>query len=417
MLKKILLLMIFICVTLLGKEEKIVISYKENEPILGKNHFLVLSDIPIPTYRNTLGYFSTVNIEGKTLKIQSDLEKIVIKKDEQVIDEKNVIWDKQVFKIEDLDLGGIGVNLKWNSLNKQELQMMLSWWDLQSNNYNLEIEYKYPNKTDILKMEINMPHFNPDIYLNFSYGTPILKRQEYDKKYLIIKKISLNDYDLEITKDKDGLNGLKLKLNSLAKIEETNETIKIIPLIEKYPNIFVEETDENNLFKNSKEIFLALELPKNTSYNTGYKITGDILELNYRDTKKILIDKIILINGKNKLLKTIGIRKRYQNRDKIIIDNLKNAENYYTIEALGKSNFHYKDLNIKIGEIEENIDKSGNSKEIILDFGKLKVENGLVNISIDNIETLPQGKELEYKILNVQNEEIENIKLKLYIEN
>lgn len=295
--------------------------------------------------------------------------------------------------------------------------MMLSWWDLQSNNYNLEIEYKYPNKTDILKMEINMPHFNPDIYLNFSYGTPILKRQEYDKKYLIIKKISLNDYDLEITKDKDGLNGLKLKLNSLAKIEETNETIKIIPLIEKYPNIFVEETDENNLFKNSKEIFLALELPKNTSYNTGYKITGDILELNYRDTKKILIDKIILINGKNKLLKTIGIRKRYQNRDKIIIDNLKNAENYYTIEALGKSNYHYKDLNIKIGEIEENIDKSGNSKEIILDFGKLKVENGLVNISIDNIETLPQGKELEYKILNVQNEEIENIKLKLYIEN
>lgn len=408
----------------MGEESSISINYKVDEPLLGKGYYLTLSDIPVANYPNTVGYFSSVDIEGKNLKIEKDLKKIIIKRSGEVIRETDVTWEKYAFDIKGLDLGGLIIDLRWVILNRQKIDVMISEWNLEDGSYELEIEYIYPKKKDIQKMKISMPKFNPDIYLDFDYKTPILKKQEYNKKYLVVKKIALNDYDLEITKNRENLEGLKLILSKEASIEGKNteenqyiSSVKIVPLIEKYPKVFVEERDSENIFKNSKEIFIGLELPKDIEYNSNYKISGDILKVKYRDLEKVLIDKIIIIDGMNEITKTIGITNWYGDGKKIYIDNTDDGKRYYEIESINEVQKNYKNLKIKIGDLEKDIDSEGDSEIISLENMKVKVEDGTVSVSFNELNNFNQGMELKYDILSNRNEIIDRIKLKFYMEN
>lgn len=421
---KIFILLLLICLKLMGEESSISINYKVDEPLLGKGYYLTLSDIPVANYPNTVGYFSSVDIEGKNLKIEKDLKKIIIKRSGEVIRETDVTWEKYAFDIKGLDLGGLVIDLRWVILNRQKIDVMISEWNLEDGSYELEIEYIYPEKKDIQKMKISMPKFNPDIYLDFDYKTPILKKQEYNKKYLVVKKIALNDYDLEITKNRENLEGLKLILSKEASIEGKNteenqyiSSVKIVPLIEKYPKVFVEERDSENIFKNSKEIFIGLELPKDIEYNSNYKISGDILKVKYRDLEKVLIDKIIIIDGINEVSKTIGITNWYGEGEKIYIDNTNDGKRYYEIESINEVQKNYKNLKIKIGDLEKDIDSEGDSEIISLENMKIKVEDGTVSVSFDELNNFNQGMELKYDILSNRNEIIDRIKLKFYMEN
>lgn len=421
---KIFILLLLICLKLMVEESSISINYKVDEPLLGKGYYLTLSDIPVANYPNTVGYFSSVDIEGKNLKIEKDLKKIIIKRSGEVIRETDVTWEKYAFDIKGLDLGGLIIDLRWVILNRQKIDVMISEWNLEDGSYELEIEYIYPKKKDIQKMKISMPKFNPDIYLDFDYKTPILKKQEYNKKYLVVKKIALNDYDLEITKNRENLEGLKLILSKEASIEGKNteenqyiSSVKIVPLIEKYPKVFVEERDSENIFKNSKEIFIGLELPKDIEYNSNYKISGDILKVKYRDLEKVLIDKIIIIDGMNEVTKTIGITNWYGDGKKIYIDNTDDGKRYYEIESINEVQKNYKNLKIKIGDLEKDIDSEGDSEIISLENMKVKVEDGTVSVSFDELNNFNQGMELKYDILSNRNEIIDRIKLKFYMEN
>lgn len=88
-----------------------LINYKENEPLLGKGYYLTFGEIPIATYKNTIGYFSTVEIIGKNLKIKEGLKKIVITNQNNILKEIE-IQKQDIIKIEDIELNGINVSLK-----------------------------------------------------------------------------------------------------------------------------------------------------------------------------------------------------------------------------------------------------------------------------------------------------------------
>lgn len=423
-MKNIFILVFLVYTNIMAERNELTLKYKYNEPLLGKGHYLIVSDIPVPTYPNTVGYFSNVEILGKNLQISKDLEKVTIKKDGKIIREEKVDWNNYIFQMENIDLDGLVVDLKWKSLNRQKIELALSEWNLEEKNYRLEIEYTYPSGNEIMLLNIEMPEFNPDIYLDFDYRTPILKKQEYEKKYLIVKKIVLSDYDLEITKSKDKLDGLRLILSPNAIIEGDNSEnnhykndVKIVPLIEKYPGIFIEELNYGDVFKNSKEIYIGVELPKDIRYNSNYKISGNILSAVYKNKKKPLIDKIIILNGEREIFKTIGIRKNHSAQDRIYVENLEKNGNYYEIESSDIIDRNYKNMKIKLGNIVEVIDNLGNSKIITLENMKLKVEKGEVFVLIDDLAKVAQGTEISYKIIDKNGDIIDKINLKFYVEN
>ncbi|MGL5208038.1 hypothetical protein [Cetobacterium sp.] len=229
---------------------------------------------------------------------------------------------------------------------------------------------------------------------------------------------------MEITKSENKLDGLRLILKPEGVIEGDNQdtnyyrnTIKVVPLIEKYPGIFLEELDYGNIFKNSKEIFIGLELPKDLNYNKTYKISGDILSIAYKNKKNTLIDKIVILSGEKKIFKIIGITKNYNSQDKIQIGDSEKNNKYYEVESSNSINKNYKNLKIKLNNIEEVIDNLGNSRVILFENMKIKVENGKVFVSIDELEKFEQGQEITYDILNKNNEIIDKINLKFYMEN
>lgn len=158
-------------------------------------------------------------------------------------------------------------------------------------------------------------------------------------------------------------------------------------------------------------------MPKNLNYNSTYKITGDILQVSYGKEKKELINKIILTDGKKDVNKVIGINKAYNLGNKIYIDNSDFGQGYYELESSEKVQENYKNLILKIQDFEISIDSFGNSKIHIFYFGKLKVERGKVYITIDDLEKLTQGEEIKYTILNSEKQEVEDVKVKLYLEN
>lgn len=70
---------VFLLNILIYSQNKVLINYKENEPLLGKGYYLTFGKSSIGTYENTTGYFSTIEIIGKNLKINEGLKKIIIK--------------------------------------------------------------------------------------------------------------------------------------------------------------------------------------------------------------------------------------------------------------------------------------------------------------------------------------------------
>lgn len=420
-MKKKIFMMFFIFLNLFAEENFLKVNYKANEPLLGKGHYLILSDVPVATYANTIGYFSNVDIQGKVTPIQKDLEKVTIKKDGEIIVRKDVKWEQYIFELEDIDLGGTKVNFRWKSLNRQRIELMISEWNLVKNDYKLEIEYQYPDKTEAFNLNISMPEFNPDIYLDFDYKAPILKKQEYGKRYLILKKVIMNDYDLEITKNRVNSNGLQLDLKSEVVIKGVEDDgyegiVKVVPLIESYPNIYTEISNEN-IIDEYKEFYIGLELPTDLNLNLSYKIEEEILNLSYNRIRRRILQKVILLPANNEVTKKVALDKWYIPGQKIYIDDFKNTRGYYLLEHKGELTGKYSNFKIKVGEVEEEIDIFGESEEIHSKFIRMKVEDGRVSICIDRPNELTQGTKFEYNILDEKDNLIEVVNLEFYIEN
>lgn len=164
----------FILTIFIYSQNKVLINYKENEPLLGKGYYLTFGKSSIGTYENTTGYFSTIEIIGKNLKINEGFKKNNYKKQNKIL--KEIKRDNQdIIEIEDIELNGLNISLKWDFENKE---------------YTINIEYIYSEKIENMNLSIYMPKFNPEIYLDINPNITILKKQEYDKKYLILKKLN-----------------------------------------------------------------------------------------------------------------------------------------------------------------------------------------------------------------------------------
>ena len=414
-MKKIIFLFFLINI-LIYSQNKVLINYKENEPLLGKGYYLTFGEIPIATYENTIGYFSTVEIIGKNLKIKEGLKKIIIKNQNNILKEIE-IQKQDIIKIEDIELNGINISLKWDFLRKDQIGIMINQWDFEKKEYNVDIEYLYIDKIESMNIFINMPKFNPEIYLDINPNKIILKKQEYNKKYLILTKIRLNDYDMEITKNIDNSKDFKVKLNSKLTIENENYlgTINLVPLIEKYPNIYLENVDTEDIFKNSKEVTIGVQLSQNLNFNSDYKILGNLLEVQYGKYKKGMLDKVIIINGKTEIKRILGLNNNFHIHKKIYLDNEDNQNIF--LEKVGTMINNYKNLKIKIDDKEMLIDNNGNSELINTSIGNLKVEEGKITLLIENKDNIKQGDNIKFSILSLKNEILEEILLQIYLYN
>lgn len=411
-MKKIIFLFFLINI-LIYSQNKVLINYKENEPLLGKGYYLTFGEIPIATYENTIGYFSTVEIIGKNLKIKEGLKKIVIKNQNNILKEIE-IQKQDIIKIEDIELNGINISLKWDFLRKDQISIMINQWDFEKKEYNVDIEYLYIDKIESMNISINMPKFNPEIYLDINPNKIILKKQEYNKKYLILTKIRLNDYDMEITKNIDNSKDFKVKLNSKLTIENENYlgTINLVPLIEKYPNIYLENVDTEDIFKNSKEVAIGVQLSQNLNFNSDYKILGNLLEVQYGKYKKGILDKVIILNGKTEIKRILGLDNNFYIHKKIYLGNEDNQNIF--LEKVGTMINNYKNLKIKIDDKEMLIDNNGNSELINTSIGNLKVEEGKITLLIENKDNIKQGDNIKFSILSLKNEILEEILLQIY---
>ena len=57
-MKNIFILVFLVYTNIMAGRNELTLKYKYNEPLLSKGHYLIVSDIPVPTYPNTVGYFS-----------------------------------------------------------------------------------------------------------------------------------------------------------------------------------------------------------------------------------------------------------------------------------------------------------------------------------------------------------------------
>lgn len=219
---------------------------------------------------------------------------------------------------------------------------------------------------------------------------------------------------MEITKSIDNLEGLKVKLNSTLGIGMGNYlgTVNLIPLIEKYPNIYLENVDAENIFKNSKEIAIGVQLPKDLNFNSDYKIFGNLLELSYGKYKKEMLDKTIILNGKTKIKRILGLDNNFYIHKKIYLDNEDNQNIF--LEKVGTMINNYKNLKIKIDDKEVLIDNNGNSELINTSIGDLKVEEGKITLLIENKDNIKQADNIKFSILSLKNEILEEILLQVY---
>lgn len=291
---------------------------------------------------------------------------------------------------------------------------MINQWDFEKKEYNVDIEYIYIDKIESMNISINMPKFNPEIYLDINPNKIILKKQGYNKKYLILTKIRLNDYDMEITKNIDNSKDFKVKLNSKLTIENENYlgTINLVPLIEKYPNIYLENVDTEDIFKNSKEVAIGVQLSQNLNFNSDYKILSNLLEIQYGKYKKGILDKVIIINGKTEIKRILGLDNNFHIHKKIYLDNEDNQNIF--LEKVGTMINNYKNLKIKIDDKEMQIDNNGNSELINTSIGNLKVEEGKITLLIENKDNIKQGDNIKFSILSLKNEILEEILLQIY---
>lgn len=399
-------------VKIVFSENYIKVEYKKDQPILGRKNYLILSDVPIPSYNNTVGYFSTVDIQGKNLRIEKDLEKIVIKKEGVTLVEKEVEWDSYFFEIQNISLDGISLNLKWNKLNRQRMELAIAEWDLDAQNQKIAIEYHYQQKIDKIILDIIMPEFNPNIYLNFDYNLPIVKKQEYNRKYIVLKKLGLNEYDLEITKNRLNKNGLTLKLNSEQLLEGENysENVKLVLLKEIYSNIFEEVSETENMLIDEKEVYLAVELPESVNYNQNYQIKGNILDVVYGEEYKSVINKIVIADGFKRVEKEIGLGKMNSINDEINLNSLNKNKGQYVIKESGDIYGRYSNLRIVIDQREILVDERGNSKKEEFDFGSFVVKDGDVILEL-------KKNSVEYLVVSDKDEKIEHVNIKFYKEN
>ncbi|MEG0069855.1 hypothetical protein [Cetobacterium sp.] len=416
---KIVVLFLILFKSLLCTENVLDIFYKPNEPLLGNGYYLTVIDFPIGTYSNTLGYFSNVEIKGAPLIYGNKLEKIIIKKDQNILREEKVEWDKHKFEITNIKLDGVDLSLKWSDFNKKRLDIMISNWNLKDIKKRVKIEYHYPKKIEKQILNIEIPKMNSKIYLDFDLEDTVIKKQMYNKKYTIIKKIKLNDYDLGITKnDKDNL-GLRLIKGKKLKLQgkDYSEDIKLVFLYEKFPDV-LQEIDNQEYFSDTKqEAYLAFEVPKPIDYNLEYKIEGDILSLVCGEEKVDIIQKFILTDGENNVEKTILLNEFYLPNSYINTNYLKEHEGQRMVSKIGENFGKYFSQKIISGKDELVVDEMGNSNELEINLGKIKVMNGDLHIMIAQSDKLNFNNDFEYEVISQNNEVLEKVKLKFFIKN
>ncbi|MEG1978708.1 MAG: hypothetical protein RRZ91_07840 [Cetobacterium sp.] len=416
---KIVVLFLILFKSLLCTENVLDIFYKPNEPLLGNGYYLTVIDFPIGTYSNTLGYFSNVEIKGAPLIYGNKLEKIIIKKDQNILREEKVEWDKHKFEITNIKLDGVDLSLKWSDFNKKRLDIMISNWNLKDIKKRVKIEYHYPKKIEKQILNIEIPKMNSKIYLDFDLEDTVIKKQMYNKKYTIIKKIKLNDYDLGITKnDKDNL-GLRLIKGKKLKLQgkDYSEDIKLVFLYEKFPDV-LQEIDNQEYFSDTKqEAYLAFEVPKPIDYNLEYKIEGDILSLVCGEEKVDIIQKFILTDGENNVEKTILLNEFYLPNSYINTNYLKEHEGQRMVSKIGENFGRYFSQKIISGKDELVVDEMGNSNELEINLGKIKVMNGDLHIMIAQSDKLNFNNDFEYEVISQNNEVLEKVKLKFFIKN
>ncbi|MEG0301407.1 hypothetical protein, partial [Cetobacterium sp.] len=398
---KIVVLFLILFKSLLCTENVLDIFYKPNEPLLGNGYYLTVIDFPIGTYSNTLGYFSNVEIKGAPLIYGNKLEKIIIKKDQNILREEKVEWDKHKFEITNIKLDGVDLSLKWSDFNKKRLDIMISNWNLKDIKKRVKIEYHYPKKIEKQILNIEIPKMNSKIYLDFDLEDTVIKKQMYNKKYTIIKKIKLNDYDLGITKnDKDNL-GLRLIKGKKLKLQgkDYSEDIKLVFLYEKFPDV-LQEIDNQEYFSDTKqEAYLAFEVPKPIDYNLEYKIEGDILSLVCGEEKVDIIQKFILTDGENNVEKTILLNEFYLPNSYINTNYLKEYEGQRMVSKVGENFGKYFSQKIVCGKDELIVDEMGNSNELEINLGKIKVMNGDLYIMIAQSDKLNFNDDFEYEVI------------------
>lgn len=417
-MRKVIYFFLLVCITAFGNN-RVTINYKENEPLLGNDHYLTFAQTSLGTYEDTIGYFSTIEIIGKNLELKNNLKKIVIKYNGEILKNEKIEWKHESFELKNLKLNGVTISLKWYNLQKDQIGLMLNEWSLEEQNHEIEIEYHYNNnKIEKMTLDINLPKFNPEIYLDIDLDAPIIKRQEYGKKIIILKKIKLKEYDLEITKNSSLKSGLKVKVNSKLSIgnNEYLGVVRVFPLIEKYPNIYIENVNPDNIFENSKEIDIGLELPNDLNYNDNYKIFGNLLEIHYGAFKKEVLGKVVIADGQKEIKRVFGLEKNDEVQVKICLNN-DYGKHYKILEKNGQMLNNYKSLKLNINNEEKIIDSEGNSSDIAISIGKIKVENGKISILIEDKKALTQGEEVKFSILTGKDEILEHVNIQIFLEN
>ncbi|MBC2850185.1 hypothetical protein H5J22_01765 [Cetobacterium sp. 8H] len=418
---KVVVLFLILFKSLLCIENVLDIIYKPNEPLLGDGYYLTVIDFPIGTYSNTLGYFSNVEIKGAPLVYDNKLEKIIIKKEQSVLREEEVKWNKHRFEVKNIKLDGVNLSLKWSDLNKKRLDIMISNWNLKDIKKSIKIEYHYSKKIEKQILNIEIPKLNSKIYLDFDLENIVTKKQIYNKKYIIIKKIKLNDYDLGITKNDIDTLGLRLIKGKKIKLQgkDYSENVKLVFLYEKLPGVLQEMENQEYFSDTKREAYLAFEVSKPIDYNLEYKLEGDILSLVCGEEKINIIQKFVLTDGKNNVEKTILLDELYLFSNYINTNYLKEHEGQKMISNIGRSLGKYISQKIIVGkeELELEVDEMGNSDILEINLGKIKVENGDLYIMLTRADKLNFENSFEYEVVSRNNEVLENVKLNFFLKN
>ena len=289
----------------------------------------------------------------------------------------------------DYQIKGSIKNARLDLLNQSTINNLNFLFNLNENQYSLS-----KIKTSFNEIELNSPLIEikkkKDLYLidgvfltknqkldgddlNFiskgSINLKDIKEIEFSSNnklsFEINKKFKINKLDIETTLDLDKLIFSKKFIDLSAYLKNTKEEILFeknkIQINYKKDKLKVKGT--GSIFFTDKSEQITYEIIKNNdqfSFNTKFNIKDNsfkIVPLNYE--KKEDVNSIIIINGnlkKGNLLKfkTISLE---ENKNKILINNLKLDENFKVLD-IEKANINYKNKNKILNKINLRKDSS-----------------------------------------------------------
>ncbi|MEG0237420.1 hypothetical protein, partial [Cetobacterium sp.] len=96
---------------------------------------------------------------------------------------------------------------------------------------------------------------------------------------------------------------------------------------------------------------------------------------------------------------------------------LKEHEGQRMVSKIGENFGKYFSQKIISGKDELVVDEMGNSNELEINLGKIKVMNGDLHIMIAQSDKLNFNNDFEYEVISQNNEVLEKVKLKFFIKN